>query len=116
MAEKAGEGVKPGGRQFYVVWMSAAAGAPEPSKSSAEVRKAHHDYLAALEAQGVLFAAGPFRDADGSRPGCGMMILKTRTFAEAHAIAAREPYRLHGLRTNKIMPWQLREGALCELV
>ncbi len=116
MAEKAGEGVKPGGRQFYVVWMSEAAGAPEPAKPSAEVREAHHDYLAALEAQGVLFAAGPFRDADGSRPGCGMMILKTRTFAEAHAIAAREPYRLHGLRTNKIMPWQLREGALVGMV
>ena len=61
MAEKAGEGVKPGGRQFYVVWMSAAA-APEPSKPSDEIRDAHHDYLAALEAQGVLFAAGPFRD------------------------------------------------------
>ncbi len=108
--------MKPGGRQFYVVWMSEAAGAPEPSKPSAEVRKAHHHYLAALEAQGVLFAAGPFRDADGSRPGCGMMILKTRTLAEAHSIAAREPYRLHGLRTNTIMPWQLREGALVEMV
>jgi hypothetical protein len=45
-----------------------------------------------------------------------MMILKTRTFAEADAIAAREPYRLHGLRTHKIMPWQLKEGALVELV
>ena len=45
-----------------------------------------------------------------------MMILKTRTISEAHAIAAREPYRLHRLRTNKIMPWQLSEGALCEVV
>ncbi len=117
MAEKAGEGVKPGGRQFYVVWMSAAAAAaPKPPVPVDDIRKAHHHYLAALEAQGVLFAAGPFRDADGSRPGCGMMILKTRTLAEAHAIAAREPYRLHGIRTSKIMPWQLREGALCELV
>ena len=114
MAEKAGEGVKPGGRQFYVVWMSEAAGAPEPSKSSAEVRKTHPDYLAALEAQGVLFAAGSFRDADGSRPGRGVMILKTWTFADA--IAAREPYRLHGLRTHKIMPWQLNEGALVGMV
>lgn len=107
--------MKPGSRQFYVVWMSEAA-APKPAKRSDEVRKAHHDYLAALEAEGVLFAAGPFRDADGSRPGCGMMILKVRTLAEAHSIAAREPYRLHGLRTNKIMPWQLNEGALVELV
>lgn len=56
------------------------------------------------------FAAGPFRDAGGSRPGRAMSILETRTFADA--ITAREPYRLHGLRTNKIMPWQLREGAL----
>jgi uncharacterized protein YciI len=96
--------------------MSEAAAASKPAKRSEEIRKAHHDYLAALEAEGVLFAAGPFRDADGSRPGCGMMILKTRTFAEAHSIAAREPYRLHGLRTNTIMPWQLNEGALVELV
>lgn len=106
--------MKPGGRQFYVVLMSAAA-APKSAQRSDEVRKAHHDYLAALEAQGVLFAAGPFRDTGGCRRGRGMMIPKTRTFAEAHTIAAREPYRLHGLRTNKIMPWQLREGALAEL-
>ena len=62
----------------------------------------------------MLFAAGPFRDADGSRPGRGVMILKTWTFADA--IAAREPYRLHGLRTNKTMPWQLNEGALVGMV
>ncbi len=116
MAEKAGEEVKPGGRQFYVVWMSEVPDAPKPAKPSDEIRKAHHDYLAALEAQGVLFAAGPFRDADGSRPGRGMMILEARNLAEAHSIAAREPYRLHGLRTNKIMPWQLREGALVGMV
>ncbi len=62
-------------------------------------------------------AAGPlFRDAGGCRPGRGMMILKTRTFAEAHSVAAREPYRLHGLRTNKIMPWQLNESALVGMV
>jgi uncharacterized protein YciI len=116
MAEKAREGGKPGHRQFYVVWMSELSPAGEPPAPVEEVRKAHHDYLADLRAQGVLFASGPFRDSDGSRPGCGMMILKTRTFAEAHRIAAREPYRLHGLRTNKIMPWQLNEGALAEMV
>ncbi len=60
--------------------------------------------------------SGASRRAGLGRPSRGMMILKTRTFAEEHAVAAREPYRLHGLRTNKIMPWQLNEGALCELV
>ncbi len=69
-----------------------------------------------FEAEGVLFAAGPFRDADGSRPGRAMLILKVRTLAEAHGIAAREPYRLHGLRAHKIIPWRLNEGALVELI
>ena len=63
-----------------------------------------------------LFAADPFRDVDGSRRGCGMMILKTRIFAEAHAIAAGEPSWLHGLRTNKIILSLLNAGASGELV
>lgn len=116
MAEKMGKEDRSAAPQFYVVWMSALAPADRSTVAVEEVRRAHHDYLARLEAEGVLLASGPFRDADGARPGCGMMILKVRTFAEAHRIAALEPYRLHGLRTNKIMPWQLKEGALKELV
>ena len=56
------------------------------------------------------------RDVDGSRRGCGMMILKTRIFAEAHAIAAGEPSWLHGFRTNKIILSLLNAGASGELV
>ena len=114
MTENTNAGTK--APQYYIVWMSEVQPLPPPAKSRDEIRQEHHDFLHGLEQRGVLLAAGPFRDTQGKRYGCGMMILRADNHAEADAIAAEEPYVRYGLRKNELTPWQLREGSACRVV
>ncbi len=98
--------------QYYVAWMEQVEPAPKTEKSIDDIRQDHFAYLGDLEERGVLLAAGPFRDSDGSRHGAGMMIVRASSLAEADAITAEEPYRKHGVRTHKVLPWQWREGCV----
>lgn len=100
--------------QYYVFWMNIVDPAPETDLSVEDIRKQHFAYLTDLEARGVLLAAGPFMDADGSRHGAGMMILRASSSEEADKIAAEEPYRKHGLRTHAPVPWQWAEGSVTQ--
>lgn len=100
--------------QYYVCWMTNVEPAPKTAKSVDEIRREHFAYLGNLEARGVLLAAGPFMDSDGSRHGAGMMILRAASLAEADAIAAEEPYRKHGLRRHSPLPWQWAEGSVTQ--
>jgi uncharacterized protein YciI len=102
--------------QYYVCWMTNVDPAPDTALSVDEIRQQHFAYLTDLEARGILLAAGPFRDADGSRHGAGMMILRAGSVEEADRIAAEEPYRKHGLRTHAPVPWQWSEGSLTQTV
>ena len=102
--------------QYYVFWMTNVEPASDAGKPVDEIRQEHFAYLADLETRGILLAAGPFRDADGSRHGAGMMILRASSMEEADAIAAEEPYRKNGLRTHSPTPWQWAEGALTQTV
>lgn len=102
--------------QYYVCWMTNVDPAPKTEKTIDEIREQHFAYLTDLEARGILLAAGPFMDADGSRHGAGMMILRAASIEVADRIAAEEPYRKHGLRTHKPVPWQWAEGALTQTV
>ena len=108
-----------GGRQrpqYYVFWMTNVEPAPDAGKPVDEIRQEHFAYLTDLEARGILLAAGPFMDADGSRHGAGMMILRASSMEQADTIAAEEPYRKYGLRTHSPTPWQWAEGALTQTV
>ena len=100
--------------QYYVFWMNIVEPAPQPPKPIDEIRQEHFAYLSDLESRGVLLAAGPFMDADGSRHGAGMMILRAGSKEEADAIAAEEPYRKYGIRSHAPMPWQWAEGAVTQ--
>lgn len=121
MAEPSGAGAGAGaGRaprpQYYVCWMSNVEPAPKTEKSVDEIRQEHFAYLTDLEARGILLAAGPFMDGDGTRHGAGMMILRAGSIQEADEIAAQEPYRKYGLRSHKPVPWQWAEGAITQTV
>ena len=100
--------------QYYVFWMNVVDPAPKTDLSVEEIRYQHFAYLGDLEARGILLAAGPFMDSDGSRHGAGMMILRAGTMAEADKIAAEEPYRKHGLRSHSPTPWQWAEGSVTQ--
>jgi uncharacterized protein YciI len=69
----------------------------------------HLDYMIGLERAGKLFASGPL--GDGTK-GDGMTILRAADDAEAHELAARDPFVVNGIRTFKIEPWTVMEGSL----
>jgi uncharacterized protein len=69
----------------------------------------HLLFMIELEKQGKLFASGPF--GDGTK-GDGMTILRAANEEEAHAIALRDPFVVHGIRTFKIEAWTAMEGSL----
>lgn len=114
MAKSPAAGGRKARPQYYVFWMETVNPAPKTEKPVDDIRQDHFAYLGDLETRGILLAAGPFMDADGSRHGAGMMILRAGSIEEADRIAAEEPYRKHGLRRHKPVPWQWAEGAVTQ--
>jgi len=94
------------GKELWVIFS-------EPTSTAEQRRAAHAEHLAhqyALEASGVLFAAGPFLDEAGNPRGPGMIIIRAANEAGARAIADRDPYHLGGFRSYRLERWKLSEG------
>ncbi|HXN26836.1 MAG TPA: YciI family protein [Candidatus Acidoferrales bacterium] len=68
----------------------------------------HLAYMNALEAEGRLWASGPFIE-EGVVVGDGLTILSTSTMAEARQAMEDEPLIKRGLRTFELRKWELRE-------
>lgn len=98
--------------QCYVLMMRPNPSPPPMPCSPEEMRIVHHEYLLDLERRGVLFAAGPFVDENGVRAGAGMLIIRSRSRAEAEAIGNAEPYTKAGQRLMEFIPWQRNEGTM----
>jgi uncharacterized protein YciI len=94
-------------KRLYVVLSTAKRGSDLTSHLAD-----HLEYMIGLENKGLLFASGPFSPSDGGAPGDGMTILRTKSLKQAHAIAARDPFFLGGLRTFEIREWTLNEGSI----
>lgn len=97
--------------QFYVIVTRMTA----PSDDAIEVLRprltAHLDWLNDLEARGILFAAGPVRDAgQADWDGTGMFVIRAASIDEARALAEAEPFHAAGLRSFDLFPWQVNEG------
>lgn len=74
------------------------------------VRDNHFAYLAKLENEGKLFAAGPMLTESGERLGKGLILVKADTLEEAKALADSDPYHKSGFRKYSINPWKINEG------
>ncbi len=73
----------------------------------------HLAYQKDLEARGITFAAGPFADdAENEWSGEGMIIVRAASLSEARAIAEADPMHSSGVRSFRIRPWLLNEGAI----
>ena len=95
-------------KKLYVILTSAKA-APDQLKPHLP---AHLEYMISLEKSGVLFASGPFAEADGSQRGNGMSIVRAASWAEARKLAEGDPFFAAGLRTFEVREWTVMEGAL----
>lgn len=94
------------GKQLYVI-------VTKPAAPRAEIEKLLPDHLAhqvKLEKDGIMFAAGPIANEDGS-PAGGLIVIRADSFAAAKAIADSDPFHRAGLRTYTLMRWTVNEGA-----
>jgi uncharacterized protein len=71
----------------------------------------HLSYMNALEAEGNIWASGPFIE-EGVLVGDGLTILSTGTIEEARQAMEEEPLIKRGLRTFELRKWELREGRI----
>lgn len=71
----------------------------------------HVAHQTRLEAEGVMFAAGPFASDDEQNwNGEGMFIYRATSVEEATKIADSDPMHQSGARRFSIRPWLLNEG------
>ncbi|MBM3898395.1 MAG: hypothetical protein FJ358_07745 [Thaumarchaeota archaeon] len=64
-------------------------------------RSSHLDYVAALQKEGRIFAAGRFLDGTG-----GMIIVNVESMGDAGEIARNDPYVIKKIRNYTIKPWE----------
>lgn len=81
-----------------------------PREQIMEVLPAHLERQVELEKQGILFAAGPLFDEDGT-PTSGMIVVRANSFKEANEIAMGDPFHAKGLREFTIQRWRVNEGS-----
>jgi uncharacterized protein len=71
----------------------------------------HLAYMNSLEAEGRLWASGPFIE-EGVLVGDGLTILSTNTIEEARLAMEDEPLIKRGLRSFELRKWELRESRI----
>jgi catechol 2,3-dioxygenase-like lactoylglutathione lyase family enzyme/uncharacterized protein YciI len=96
-------------KRLYVGLSKVNMSSPPPP---IEVVGEHLRYALKLEADGVMFAAGPFVDDEGKMVGDGMFIIRAANRAEAEEILARDPIHVGSYRRCTVYGWTLHEGKL----
>jgi len=77
-----------------------------------EAGAVHLAYQGRLEADGVMFAAGPLgKPTEQYWAGDGRFIYRARSQAEAVAIAQADPMHASCARRFSVRPWPLNEGS-----
>ena len=73
----------------------------------------HLAFQVSLEADGILYAAGPLWTDDGTNwAGEGLVVVRAASIEEATAIAERDPMHRSGARTFRVRPWLVNEGSV----
>ncbi len=95
--------------QLYAVFTSPTNGIGPVLENTAE----HLKYQESLEADGIMFAAGPFwTDTGDEWEGNGMVIIRAESIEHAKQIADKDPMHQSGARTYRVRPWLVNEGSL----
>jgi uncharacterized protein YciI len=94
-------------KRLFVALSKAVAPAEQMLPHVAE----HLGYMNRLEAEGFLFASGPFVQ-EGVLVGDGLTILQTETIEQAQALMDAEPLTAGGFRQYELRLWELREGRI----
>jgi uncharacterized protein YciI len=93
-------------KELYVIIGTPSA----PHSEQMRLLPDHLEYQIKLEKAGVIFAAGPMFNADGTE-GPGLVIIRAASFEAAKAIADGDPWAKAGVRTYSITRWLVYEGS-----
>jgi uncharacterized protein YciI len=93
-------------KELYVIVGTPAA----PHSDQMRLLPDHLEYQTKLEKAGVIFAAGPMFNADGTEAP-GLIIIRAASFEAAKAIADGDPWFKAGVRTYRITRWLIYEGS-----
>ena len=97
------------GKRLFLVFLIPTDRAGDRS----QVRLEHFRFVKRLEAEGRLFAAGPYVDERSGKPtGEGLFIVRGDTSDEVARVVSEDPFYKGGFRTFRVQPWQLNEGSL----
>jgi uncharacterized protein YciI len=94
------------GRRLYVIHTTPNVSREELDRLLPE----HLEHQIRLEKSGVMFAAGPVANPDGT-PAGGLIVIRAKDFAEAKAIADSDPFHKSGLRSYSLRSWTVNEGS-----
>jgi uncharacterized protein len=94
------------GRQLYVIHTVPEA----PREALDRVLPDHLAHQVRLEKEGIMFAAGPMANEDGT-PAGGLIVIRAKDFAAARAIADSDPFHRAGLRSYTLRRWTVNEGS-----
>jgi uncharacterized protein YciI len=76
-------------------------------------RLEHLKFVKRIEAEGRLFAAGPYVDETTGKPtGAGLFIVRGASSEDVAKVVSEDPFYKGGFRTFRIQPWQLNEGGM----
>lgn len=74
----------------------------------------HYAFVLDQEAKGVMFAAGPILQEDGTNSGNGVLVMRAESRQQVLEILQDDPFFRHGLRNYEIKRWQVNVGQ-CQL-
>ncbi|MGX1306583.1 uncharacterized protein YciI [Amorphus suaedae] len=96
-------------KQLYAIFTSPTNGIGPILEGLGE----HLAFQVQLEADGILYAAGPmWTDDEDAWEGDGLVVIRAASRQEAIAIAERDPMHKSGARTFKVRPWMINEGSV----
>lgn len=97
------------GKRLFLVFLLPTDKAGDRSQARLE----HFKFVKRLEAEGSLFAAGPYVDEHSGKPtGEGLFIVRGASSDEVAKVVSEDPFFKGGFRTFRVQPWQLNEGSL----
>ncbi|MGT2427426.1 YciI family protein [Amnibacterium kyonggiense] len=95
------------------VWALIASPAPGADRDAFPHHlRAHLDWIAGLEDEGVLVVAGPLTAGPDVGPGSGIMVVRAADEAAARQVANQDPLVAAGLRVTGVYRWRINEGSL----
>jgi uncharacterized protein len=92
-------------KELYVIMSTLSA----PHSEHTRLLPDHLEYQVELEKAGVIFAARPMFNADGTE-GPGLIIIRAASFEAAKAIADGDPWVQAGVEAYIITRWVINEG------